>query len=339
MSKRSSRNTLPRREQYIILEQLASLMKHGLTLQEGLFFLKTRYYKKVRMNEAVTNIYQQLSLGYPLYEAFSSVGFSPLIISELKLSQLHGNLCTTLSHLAHNLGEEESKWQQLWKLLTYPLCLLLMLFFLLFALKYMLLPQLGNLLDQMHPLSRFLISHFSFIIFMIFLLILCIIFFIQVHIQHYPPLAKVNFYMQFPFIRHYYQVIYTYMFAYEWGRLLQLGIDTQRILVEFQDDGHPLWLSQLSGELEEGLHRGESIVQQLQRYPFMTEGFIYFMMQGEVKGKLGEEMMFYANDLWKQWMITVDKLLTFVQPFIFIFIGIMIIFLYATILLPLYSSF
>ena len=330
---------LKKSDQALLLKQLSSLMKHGFTLQEGLCFLIKLYHRKQRYKSLLEKMYSSLSTGQLLYLTFLDAGFSSLVVSELKLCQLHGDLSETLYHLSQQMNEEEEKWCQLKKILSYPLCLLFILLLLFLALKYFLLPQMQSVLLKTNPMSAFIIEHFSLLLLLLICFCILIFLILQHHLMSYPPLKKLSLYMKIPILATYYRFKYTYFFAYEWGRLLQLGIDTKHILNELQQTGHPIWLQCLSQEIEEGMNQGEGLLEQLKKYAFFSEDFIYFIEQGEAKGKLAEEMMMYASYLWQEGMEKLEQGMNWIQPIIFIFIGLMVIFLYATILLPLYSSF
>lgn len=54
-------------------------------------------------------------------------------------------------------------------------------------------------------------------------------------------------------------------------------------------------MKELAGAISEGLLVGETLHRQLAAYPFFTKALGLMIQQGEVKGKLGKELMVYSN--------------------------------------------
>lgn len=314
-------------------------MMEGFSLQASLHFLQKLYHHHARYSTVLIAMYTALSEGAPLYQVFSQGHFSQMTISQIKLSQLHGDLDKTLGHIANHLKTEQNKTQQLYHLLAYPMILLIVVISLILAMKYYLFPQVDAYLNTKDNMGYWFVNHFGLLLGGLLLLIAILYIGLRCYQQHQEALVRYQFYLHIPFLRWWCKTYCTYYFCYEWGRLLQLGIETRAILMELQSDGHPPWLQELSQQLEEGMRQGRPLSQQIKGYPFFEEGLFTFIEEGEAKSQLGDELLFYAETLWKRWLEQLERWLSWVQPIIFIFVGVLIISLYASILLPMYQSF
>lgn len=318
---------------------LSELISNGLTLQEALRFEMILYQKHQFFVIKVSRLYHRLEQGFPLHQILMEEGFNENIVSELKLCKLHGKLSHTLETMSYRLKMQEEKWKEFLKVITYPIILLLFIMLLLFVMKYCLFPQVTYYLKSPSTLSFWLIDHCIVILCIMIGTIFLFGFGFNYYLSKLPVLVRRSFYLKIPFIAQGCRLLSTYRFCNEWGTLLTLGVDTQHILKELQTLGHPLWIQAIAKEIEYGMHQGQSLANQLEKYPFFEEGLIRFIQKGEIKGKLGDELLLYANYLWKYWMRKLEIWMQWIQPLVFIFIGVMIINLYLSLLLPMYNSF
>lgn len=322
----------------MLLKTLSELMMDGFSFQESLQFLM-KLYKAKHYQSALNAMYDALSDGKPLYQVFQDAKLSNMTISQIKLSQLHGDLAQTLSLIASHMENEQMKVHQLWRLLAYPIILMTMVIGLLFAMKWYLFPQIDTYLNTTHNMGYWFVNHFSLLFGMMVISLMLLYLLFRYMTRKMEVWRRYQLYLYIPFVRSWCKMYCTYYFCYEWGRLLQLGIDTRVILNELQKEGHPEWLQWLSEKLEEGMEQGKPLSEQLRCYPFFNHSLFAFVKEGEMKSQLGSELLFYAEMLWKEWMITLERWLSWIQPLVFILIGVMIVSLYASILLPMYQSF
>ena len=90
-------------------------------------------------------------------------------------------------------------------------------------------------------------------------------------------------------------------------------------------------MKELAGAISEGLLVGETLHRQLVLILF-TKALGLMIQQGEVKGKLGKELMVYSNVCFQVFQ-KIERVITLVQPFIFIIIACLIIGVYGAMLL------
>lgn len=94
----------------------------------------------------------------------------------------------------------------------------------------------------------------------------------------------------------------------------------------------------LAFRLTKGLESGIPLSQQFQKYSFLTEEFSQIVLQGEAKGNLGKELLFYSEFVRQQFFQKMNRWLHWIQPIIFLGIAGLILLVYAAILLPVYGN-
>lgn len=94
----------------------------------------------------------------------------------------------------------------------------------------------------------------------------------------------------------------------------------------------------LAYELNQGLREGILLTEQLPKYSFLTPEFSLIVFQGELKGRLGEELLVYHQLLLKKLIQIVEQALKWIQPTVFLFIAVVIIMIYVAMFLPIYGN-
>lgn len=312
------------------------LLKSGFSFQESLIFLQKLYHCNV-LRHPLAMMLATLSKGKPLHEAFKKAGFQPMIVSKIALCEAHGDLEGSLSLMHQQLSSEHQRLVQLRRLLQYPLLLLVMLSFLMLLLKFVLFPKLTSLTPMYEKTWEFyIIMYFPQLIGVTLLILGCVWFMLYRYWKTLSPIHRELFCLKFPFLRLWCRYHRTCYFCEAFGQLLALGLETQHILKVLQEDGQVPWIQAVSAHLEHSLTQGIAVGKSVESFPFFFEGLAYFIQEGEMKGKLADELLMYNQELWKAWLEKLERWLQWVQPIIFIFIGLMVICMYAAILLPMY---
>ena len=97
-------------------------------------------------------------------------------------------------------------------------------------------------------------------------------------------------------------------------------------------------LQHLASKMIQGLEAGIPLADQFQNYRFLSEEFSKIILQGEAKGNLGKELIFYSEWTRKQLFKRLQHWLHFIQPIIFWGVAVLILLVYAAVLLPVYGS-
>ena len=114
------------------------------------------------------------------------------------------------------------------------------------------------------------------------------------------------------------------------GKLLAQGLEMKEVIDLMRHTTNYPLMKELAGAISEGLLVGETLHRQLVAYPFY-KSIGFNDSTREVKGKLGKELMVYSNVCFQVFQ-KIERVITLVQPFIFIIIACLIIGVYGAML-------
>ena len=124
-----------------IIELFHNLFSSGFHLAEIVDFLR----RSALLEEVyVTEMRAGLSAGQSFSEIVSRLGFSDSVVTQLSLSELHGNLTLSLGKIEAYLENLSKVKKKLIEVGTYPLMLLGFLVLIMLGLRNYLLPQLDS---------------------------------------------------------------------------------------------------------------------------------------------------------------------------------------------------
>ena len=95
---------------------------------------------------------------------------------------------------------------------------------------------------------------------------------------------------------------------------------------------------EIGQDLLAAMQLGRPFHEQIASYRFFTAELSLMIEYGEMKSTLGEELLLYSDASWQVFFDRVDTAMNLVQPLIFLFVGLMIVLIYAAMLLPIYGQ-
>jgi len=147
-----------------------------------------------------------------------------------------------------------------------------------------------------------------------------------------------NFCTRIPLFGYLMKHYQTAFFSYEWGKLLIQGLPLQDIFFLMMEEGNTELMKEMGMSLKTSLHDGESLSKSFDQWLFILPGLKFIILEGEITGKLGKELLIYGDRVWKQLIRQIEKIIQWVQPIVFIIVALLIISIYAAILLPMYNA-
>lgn len=326
-----------RQARFEFVELLGELLVSGFTMQESLAFMKELLPKH---RQGIDVFLQKFSLGEPAYKAFSSLGYTDKQVTQLYLASIHGDLVGTLTYIAAQTKDERNQREQLLKVLAYPLLLITFLFGMMLLMRYLLVPQLtamtqgetkqGYLLEAVTNFPLFLGGGCFF-----FLLVSTLLYW---QFKHNDAIKRSTFYSKIPGLSIFYCYYYTSFFANEWGMLLKHGLELQAILKIMQVEGNAQLMIEVAKKLDKGLTEGRPLHQEIANWSFFTKEFATIIHRGEVKGKLGDELVIYGKRLWQELNKRLERIMLWIQPVTFLVVAGLILIIYGALLLPIYQE-
>lgn len=330
------KNSYSRKVTHKFLEVFYALLSHGFSLQESLAVIdrSNQFEKKL-----IVDIKEHLIKGTSLATAFQALLLSPTERSQIHLAEHYGSIPDALKRIVAYQKLADQKKQILKKVAVYPLMLLLFVFSVLMGMRSFLLPQLlaSGMINSSHLGIRFIQAA-------PYWLIIVILFFIAVFLgfnyffRKKSVLTKAVFLANLPFFGPLYRYYLTSFFALEWGKLFQQGLEIRQIIGCMKKIESGSLMHALAQELDNHLTHGSQLSQKLSEYTFLTNEFPLIVFQGEVKGKLGEELFIYSQLLLDTFFQKIEQWIQWIQPLVFLFITLLIIGIYAAMFLPIYGN-
>ncbi|MGK0552406.1 competence type IV pilus assembly protein ComGB [Enterococcus faecalis] len=331
-----SKIKLSKIEQHLFIQLMADLMNNGFTMQESFLFMeKTQLIKK----STLSFLTKELVAGSPLDQLMLRLGFSQLIAVQIALAAMHGDLGNTLAEIYHYLQEVQSQRQAFYKVISYPLLLLFFLLMVMFGMRQFLLPQLlPTTTDSNAKLGLSFIQKAPQFLLASILIVFLSVWLSRWYLSKRTALQRSFTYMKWPLFCRFYQLYVSTFFALEWGKLFAQGLETKTvILLMAATSSHPL-MKELAQKLETSLLSGQALFHAIRSYPFFTKELSLIIQRGEVKGKLGKELLLYSKVSLARFFKKIDGVIRWVQPLVFIIIALLIIVIYGAMLLPIYGN-
>lgn len=327
---------LSQKQQIIFVTLLAELLLHGFTLQESFLFMnKSNAISKESIHFLVTS----LEKGEPLSQQMERVGFTSILATQVSFAQSHGQLPKTLEQISHHLKAVDKYRINLVKISSYPALLFFFLGIVLVAIRQVLLPQLlaANILQQ-GTLGIIVMQQLPYYFTSLFLAISFFLLLILIRVKQKNALQRAVFFVKLPIIGRVYQVYVSAFFALEWGKLFDQGMDMQTIVTLMQTKTCDLLFKELASRLEEQALLGHRIAEQLASYPFLLPELSLIIQQGELKSKVGKELILYSDLCWQRFFQKIERQMQWIQPLFFLIIALLIVGVYAAMLLPIYGG-
>ena len=324
------------KEQLSLLEMLVLLLENGFSIQESVqVMMRSQQFSK----ELLVIVQQGLVQGETLAACFLMMGFSQQAAMQLQLAEVHGNLVETLQSMLKNTKLVAKQRNELQKIMTYPCILLFFSMGMLFSMRWILLPQLlaSNMVQANHWGILFL-EYSPTIFLLVILFVLAIGFAFYQWLKRKTVLQRALYLSRIPFLGSLYRLYQTSYFSLEWGKLFREGLEMKQILETLTALPQESLMVALAYELNQGLREGILLTEQLPKYSFLTPEFSLIVFQGELKGRLGEELLVYHQLLLKKLIQIVEQALKWIQPTVFLFIAVVIIMIYVAMFLPIYGN-
>lgn len=324
------------KQQQLFIQLLADLLFNGFTIQESLLFMqKSRSISK----QSIDFLIQMMERGENLTRGLVELGFKPIILTQIEFAQIHGDLAGTLKKIKQHLRIVEKQRQSLYKVLSYPLLLLLFLLVVLISIRQLLLPQLmanGTVQANNVGISFIQKSPYYLLFFLSISLVLALSIF--KFLKKQKPLAKAKLLAKVPLFGIVYKEYNSAFFALEWGKLFDQGMEIKTVIDLMQLSTQDSLFSELSRAIEKQSVLGYSFYEQLPAFPFFAPELALIIQQGEVKGNLGKELLLYSELCWERFFTKIERTIQWIQPLIFLVVALLVVSIYAAMLLPIYGG-
>ncbi|MHC5229916.1 competence type IV pilus assembly protein ComGB [Enterococcus sp. LJL99] len=327
---------LTKKQQFSFINLLSDLLKNGFTIQESLNFMEKSHTMPKKIIQFLTHLMKQ---GESFDRALAFLAFDPLVITQIELAQKHGNLSQTLEKICQYMTLVTKQRQNFYKIISYPVLLLIFVGVVLVGMRQFLLPQLitTNMVQRNNFGIQF-IQNSPYYFIGAFILGLTLILAVKVLLNRREVIQKANFLTSLPLIGSFYANYYSAFFALEWGKLFSQGLEIKTVLQLMSRSNQLSLMKEVAKTIEKQSISGLPFHEQLKEFHFFSLELATIIEQGEVKGNLGRELIIYSDLSFQQFFLKIEKAIQWIQPVIFLFVAILVVSVYAAMLMPIYGG-
>lgn len=331
-----------KKEQATFILRLGELLDAGYPLVDALRFLQSQETSKRK--PYIDDALIQLKAGQSLFEVLNSLGFHPQLLQFVYYAEHYGNLPHALTEggqFWHKRNEDQDK---MIKIFIYPITLLCMMMVISSLFQGFLLPKFLSLYESMNiPPSVFLHSIVMFsqvsTYFPYALMVFFVIFWIvkKYWYERKAYLERRRYILRIPFVNQYMRLFDTYYMSYQLSSLLAGGLSINDCMKLFSKHNHQPFFRELGACIYSELHEGRSLEQVFDGLPFFEHYMSAVIANGQKNGKLDQELYYYSRIILQTLESKITAFLKVVQPLLFVVVGVVVVSIYLSILLPMFS--
>lgn len=328
--------------QAVFLKRLGHLLAEGFSMQGALFFLQTTGNPQIKY--WVTFIQEGLGEGESLHDQLTSLNFPDQICSQIYFSMIHGKFAETIYACGDQLMQKMDRQKKIQQILTYPLMLVIFMVGMLFAMRYILLPHITQLTTSSSghlgigtAITLVLIRESPVIIILLTILSVFCFIFGRIYLLNKTAIEAISLLSKIPIVKSLSQLYYSQFLALQWGQLIDNGTHLKEMTDIMIADSSSALVREIGAYISLKLQQGNSLKGVVKEFDFLKKEFADIIAFGEQSSNLGKELLLYSTQCEEELHLLIEKLMTYIQPLIFIGIGLMIVAIYAALLLPTFS--
>jgi MSHA biogenesis protein MshG len=330
-------------ELLVFSQQLSTLYKAGLPLLAGLESI-TQQVKNKKFKVILEGVHKQIEDGSTLHGAMSKYpeAFSPIYINMIRAGETSGMLGESLDRFI-TLSDREMRTRQRVKEATrYPKIVILSLTIAFAVLVSFVIPRFAQVFAQFKtplPLPTRIMIGINHIFQSYWYLVLGAIFGIPLLLRRYLRTEKGRSFwdrlkMRIPVFGPLFLKIALSRFAYTFVMLNRSGIPILQTLEITSTTINNITLSQSIEEISRNVREGRSLADSMRETEKFTPLIIQMVSVGESSGTLDSMLMRITEYYDIEVENTIKKISTYIEPFLTLFLGVVVLLLALAIFLP-----
>ena len=338
----SKRRRWKKKEQAVFLLRLGELLESGYHLSEALRFLQSQ--ESVKRRDSIDEALNLLKSGHSLHEVMTSIGFHPQLLQYIHYAEFYGDLPRALQEGGRFWEKRNEDQEKLMKILVYPLVLFLFILCISVLLQGILLPKFEALYENMEIAPSFFLKFIVFLSslsdYLLYGAGIFVVLFIICKKWWYNkicPLKQKQFLLKIPFLKLYVRLFDTYYLSYQLSSLLAGGLSFNESMQLFTTHSKQPFFKKVSQVITEGLNEGRSLQSVFQDLPYFERYMSDVLANGQKNTKLDKELYHYSRIVMQTLEERVSSVLKIIQPFLFAIVGAIVIGIYLSVLLPMFS--
>lgn len=324
------------------ITRLGEMLMKGFTIGDAVDFLMMNI--PGINKKQIAAIRTLLQDGTPLHEILPILNVPSLICLQVFFAEQHGNVQETLVHAGNQWRKSEQSKENFIRLLQYPIFLIALLIILLAVLNTFVLPQFHDLHASMGYKPEGIIALLLFFlqwappaVLLIIPALTGIYLFLYARYKMLSPHKKADMLSRVPYIRSFFQLYFTRLFARESAQLLNSGFAVNELLHVFEEQTIYPMLCAASKKINGRLMTGETLQEAIAAIPWFDGKLSALIGHGGANGRLGEELLLYAEFCDRIVEDKIKKLTGIIQPAVFLIIGTIVMAVYLSVMLPMFE--
>jgi len=328
-------------EQALFLKRIGELLERGYSLAESIESIS--YQMKENKKAQVYYCVTLLKEGFPFYRVLQEIGFHPTLIGYVYFAEQHGGLAHSFIEASKYMLNRQKDKQELIKLLTYPIILTVITLILFLFVDRFLLPQFTSLFRSMglesNLFTKIILVFGSFLpilgYLLLFLFFVLLLYYLLVF-RKYPAMKQKNTLISIPLFGSFYQLLLTHYFSVQLSYLLAGGLSIFEAVSLFENNEKNQFDQEIGCFLKEQLLRGSSLEELIETQMLFSADLAFIIRHGQRNGRLDQELYFFSKYCMNTFQDRLNRLLKYIQPTVYCLVGLLIISMYLSILLPMF---
>lgn len=328
-------------EQSHFLKRTGELLSRGYPLSEAIesILFQLPRDKKVEVSKCLSDLRE----GYPFYQILAKLHFNKHLIGYVYFAEQHGGLAQAFQDGSEMMLKRDKDFEKLKKLLVYPTLLIFITIILFFFVDYIILPRFSSLFSSMKLKPNFFMKAISvmsdvmpFLIGTALSLLLILLSYYFMYFRKKSQIQQKSILVNIPVIGPFLKLFYSHYFSIQTSYLLSGGLSIHEALSSFEQNEKQQLYQELGSQIKDSLRKGERLEEILLHYSFLEIELPQIIRHGQKNGKLDQELAFFSKHCLNVIEERSEKLLKTVQPILYGVIGLMIVFMYLAVLLPMF---
>lgn len=333
------RNKLKEKTQLYFLQRLCRLLKDGYPLVDALTIIQ--WDKQLRSTAKEMKIY--LKTGKTIDEACELLQFHQIIVSYLYFVRFSGNLSLHLEKCAALFEQRMNYLSKFMRVIRYPAFLSVAFVVLLLFLKNSILPSFVELFQSTAATSSSILLSITIIdmVSTFILISIVIISFVTVgwflYRKKVPLDSQLRVYEKIPLLRTALKYHTSFYFSLHLGMFLEASLSLKKTLTHTKKQVKLPIVSYYSGWIMEELSKGTRLESMLLQLSFIDKQLATIFQQRKNNDYLAKDLLAYSEYVTDFIERFVFRLITMIQPIFFSILAVSIIFVYLSIMLPMFQ--
>lgn len=340
------RKPLPLKELAIFCRELGTMLDSGMDILSVLDVLVESAEKK-EQKDLLNTIIQNLHTGMLLSDALEMQGktFPGVMIYMVKAGEASGRLSEVMLNLAQRFEKENKIEKKIKTAMIYPSILTGVSVIVVIAIFTIIMPTFQDVFENVElPTitkwimlsSNWFIEHLVFVI--VGVIVLCGVIAVGMKTPQFQEVwSKIK--LRLPKIGRFTRIIYTSRFARSLGMLYASGVNIITAVELSASTLNNVYLEKQMVQVAQDLREGKYLSTAMQKVEGLDYKLIRGISVGEESGKLDNILSRLSDEYDEDAMQAVNRLLALMEPLLIIVLGIVVMIIVVSVLLPIYSMY